>query len=226
MRKRRWFLVIFSTFLASLARQQGIFLVFPIIWYAWEDSGKSLRNLSKAWQAWLAALATPLGLFAWTIYRLFYLREGIAEINNWQSFIYSVLLSPSAKKIFPDQALVWPWTAFMIALPKLISGPDIGDVMSLAIGLGFIVLFVLAWRYMQPAYRIYSLVIVLISLSMSTGSYRIYLSLPRHLLLAFPVFIGLTLALKKPWQRFTLIGLQFSIQTFMLFLYVAKVWIP
>lgn len=220
IRHRRWLSAALLTLLATLTRQQGVFLLFPMLWCAWEDFKES-----NNWKGWLAAITAPAGLFIWTIYRIIYLHEGTLDVKNWQGFIYSALLSPSAKVIFPDQALKWPWDAFMIALPKL-NNPDIGDVMSVGLGVYFFILFLLSWCNMHPAYRIYSLVIILISFSMSTGSFRIYLSLPRHLFLAIPVFIGISPLLNKKWQQFLMIGFQFSIQLFMLFIYVTKSWIP
>jgi len=226
MRKRRWFLAALTTCLASLTRQQGVFLMFPMLWYAWEDSGKSFGGILKAWQGWLAACTAPISLFIWAIYRIYYLHEGALDLRSWQGFVYSVLLSPSAKLIFPDQALIWPWDAFAISISKLMHTPDIGDVMTLVLGVGFVILFALAWKHMDPAGRIYTLVITLVSFSVYTGTIRIYLSLPRHLFIAIPVFIGLTCALKQRWQQAGMIGLQFLIQIFMLFLYVTKSWIP
>jgi hypothetical protein len=54
----------------------------------------------------------------------------------------------------------------------------------------FIGMFILGWRHLRMSYRIYSIVIILVSLSFFTGPVNPYISLPRHLLLAFPVFIG------------------------------------
>lgn len=226
MRKRNWLLAALATFLASLARQQGVFLIFPILWYLWEDSGKSFKGLFKSWQGWLAAAAAPSGLLIWAIYRIGYLHEGALNFGDWQGFIYSALLSPSAKVIYSAQSLTWPWNVFWISAPRLFQSPDIEDLMTFGIGMGFLLLFALAWKHMNIADRIYCAVIIFVSFSISSGPVRIYLSLPRHLLLATPVFIGLAAALEKRWQQVTLISAQFMLQAFMLFLYVAQYWIP
>ena len=44
---------------------------------------------------------------------------------------------------------------------------------------------------MTISYRIYSLTMTWLAFSYYTGPYYPYMGLPRHLLLAFPVFIGL-----------------------------------
>jgi Gpi18-like mannosyltransferase len=226
MRKRSWLLAGIAIFLASLTRQQGIFLVFPIIWYVWEDAGKSFQGLLKSWRGLLVAVTSPAGLMTWNFYRIFWLKDGPIELNSWQGFVYSVLISPSAKKLIPDQALMWPWNAAALSLPKLITNPDIADVMNILIGLSFVIYFAIAWKNMEPAHRIYSLVILFVSLSMFTGIRLIYLSLPRHLMLAFPVFIGFAISLKKPRLLLTIASLQLLVQIFMLFLYVTNSWIP
>jgi Gpi18-like mannosyltransferase len=226
MRKRNWLLAALAIFLAALARQQGVFLIFPVLWYLWEDSGKSFKGLARTRQGWLAVCAAPSGLVIWAIYRIAYLHEGGLNYQNWQGFIYSVLLSPSAKIIYPAQSFLWPWNVLLISTPRLFHAPDIQDLMTYAIGIGFLILFALAWKSMNIADRIYCAVIFFISFSISSGPVRIYLSLPRHLLLATPVFIGLAARLNKRWQQITLVSLQFAVQGFMLFLYVCQYWIP
>src|SRR6266498_1307938 len=226
MRKRNWLLVALGTFLAALARQQGVFLIFPTLWYIREDAGKSFKAILKNWQAWLAVLAAPSGLFLWAIYRIGYLHEGSLNYGDWQGFIYSALISPSAKIIYPAQSFLWPWNVLVISTPRLFHSPDIQDLMTYAIGIGFLILFILAWKPMNIADRIYCAVIIFVSLSISSGPVRIYLSLPRHLFVATPMFIGLAAALHKRWQQVALVSLQFALQGFMLFLYVAHYWIP
>jgi len=228
LRKRNWLLASLATFLAGLTRQQGVFLVFPMLWYIWEDSGKSLTGLTKIWRGWLATLSAPLGLIVWAIYRIGFLHEGTLDTKDWQGFIYSALISPSAKKTIPDQVVLWPWTAFIDSVNNAFRLMQAQGLINIFIGLVFVILFVLAWKYLSAADRFYCTAIMLISFSMSTGSFDtyIYLSLPRHLLEALPVFIGLSLALKKPWQRILVIGLQIPLQVFMLYLYVIHAWIP
>lgn len=53
---------------------------------------------------------------------------------------------------------------------------------------------VFAWRYMRNSYRAYSLIIIRVAFGYHTGMLvsTPYMGLPRHLLLAFPVFIGLS----------------------------------
>ncbi len=226
MRERKWLLTALATFLASLTRQQGIFLFIPIIWYVRDEAEGSIKNTFKNYKGWLAAFTAPAGLFTWTLYRVFLLHEGTIETTSLQSFFYSALLSPYAKKVVPDQTLMLPWKAFSEGVRQLAESPQIGDFMSVVLGVWFLVLLLLSWKYLRPADRLYSLAITFVSFSMSTGVSGVYFSLPRHLFIAVPVFIGLAFALKKRWQQALVIGIQFLVQFFMLLLYVLEAWVP
>ena len=225
LRRKNWLMAAIFTFLASLTRQQGIFLFFPILWSAWDESKHSLGGLKSAWKPWPVLITTPVGLFSWSAYRIFILKEGFSNIHNIQDIIYNLLISPSAKIIIPDQAILPPWEVLIQALQKLKS-PEIGDLVSVLLGAGFIVLLIMSWKKLHPMYRIYCLVLFSVSFSMSTGPFRIYLSLPRHLVLAAPIFIGIAPIIKNKWQQLFIIGFHFSLQLFLVLIFVAKTWIP
>lgn len=225
MRRGRWGTVALSGFLAALTRQQGIFLALPIAWWAWEASGRSLRGVKKAWRAWLTTLAAPFGLLAWGIYRIGYLHEGGLDFSSLQGLIYSALLSPSANAIVPGQAFRWPWEAFGLVVSRAIHRPEINVIVNLTLGIGFVVAFIVGWRHLNIADRLYSLTIILVSFSVTTVDYS-YISLPRHLLLALPVFTGLAAALRKPWQKQALIAAGIAGGMFLLVLYDFKQLIP
>ena len=199
-----------------------------MLWHIWEDYKTSLVGLLKAWRVWLALISAPFGLVTWAIYRLGFLHEGALELNNLQGFIYSALLSPSSKEVIPDQVMMWPWQALSDAIVKIANTMQVQGVVNLSIGMGFVLLFALAWKYMTPADRLYSLGITLATFSLSIGSTRsyVYMSMPRHLLPAVPVFIGLASSLKKSWQQWTVVGVQFSLEIFALMIFIFHTWIP
>ena len=90
----------------------------------------------------------------------------------------------------------------------------------------FIVLLVMAWRSMRISYRIYTGAIVLISFAYHTGPFYPYMGLPRHLLLAFPVFIGLGSIIQRSWQRLLMGSVGICGFFFLLFMYEIEGWIP
>jgi len=225
MRRNRWGFAALFSFLATLTRQQGLFLVLPLAWELWEASGKSLQGLSRSWRTWLTALAAPAGLISWGIYRIGYLHEGSLDFSSLQGFIYSALLSPSAGKVIPGQAFHWPWQAFMISWSTTMHDPEVYSFINLILGVIFLIAFIVAWKHLGIAERLYSAAIVIASFSVTTGDHA-YLSLPRHLLLALPVFFGLAVALQKSWQRYLLITCQILGMIFLIYGYVLNGWIP
>jgi Gpi18-like mannosyltransferase len=225
IRRERWGLAALFSFLAALTRQQGIFLALPIAWGIWETSKKSNHEIRRIWFAWLAPLAAPAGLGIWGIYRIGYLHEGSLDFSNIQRLIYSALLSPSADKVIAGQAFRWPWDAFIVAISNAIHAPELNVFINLGLGIGFLIAFIFAWRYLKIADRLYSLAIIVISFSVTTGQYT-YVSLPRHLFLAFPVFIGLAEALQKSRQKQFLLACQTLGLIFLIYAYVLNGWIP
>jgi hypothetical protein len=179
--------------LAVLTRQQGLFLVLPLALELWESMGRSWYKAFTRWSNWLALALVPLGYLLWIVYRAIALNDVKPDLSTPQKFIYSVMISPTTYEIVDQQQFLPPWTAVWRALRLLWEGGvHWGAYIDAILGLAFISMLVLAWRFLRPSYRIYSLVIILVSLSFHTGTVNPYISLPRHLLLAFPVFIGLT----------------------------------
>ncbi len=99
-------------------------------------------------------------------------------------------------------------------------------IIDLTFGTGFLLILALAWRYMRPSYRIYALAITLLAFSYHTGPLYPYMGLPRHLLLAFPVFIGLGARLRAPRLRLIVASLSLFGLFFLLGSYVMESWVP
>jgi hypothetical protein len=66
----------------------------------------------------------------------------------------------------------------------------------------------------------------MVSFAYYTGPVYAYMGLPRHLLLAFPVFIGLGQTVQRSWQRLLLVGGGFVGVCFLTLLYVFEAWVP
>jgi Gpi18-like mannosyltransferase len=224
--KKSWWLAGLMGGLAALTRQQGVFLLVPMAWELWENAGRTRANLRKQWRDWLALLLIPTGLLLWLIYRAIVLNDLQADYNTFQQFIYSTLISPSASKVVPEQQFVWPWLALKATYLKLVTQPDIDIWVDICLGLLFLILLGFSWTKMRISYRLYSLVIFLVSFSYYTGTIHPYMGLPRHLYLAFPIFIGLAASIKKPWIRLVLIAICAIAMLFLLVVYVLQTWIP
>jgi Gpi18-like mannosyltransferase len=226
MRQKNWLFAGLSGAIATLTRQQGIFLLIPMAWEIWKWQKQAKPKLSKKWQGWLSLFLVLCGWSLWSIYRAWALNDLNFNFSSFQKFVYSVLISPQANQVVTVQEFLWPWQALQIALSKFWQFPDLDMSINLVLAGVFIIGFLLSWRNLHPSYRLYCVAIVLISLSYYTGPTHPYMGLPRHLLLAFPVFIGLAPLIKRPWQRLSILGVGIAGMLFLLLQYILEAWVP
>ncbi len=224
-RQRRFWIAGLVGCLAVLTRQQGLFLILPLAWEVWESVDRDWSKVFSKWSSWLSLGLVPLGYVAWILYRALAVNDVSPDLSSPQKFIYSVMISPTTYNILDQQQFLPPWVAMWRALQLLWEGRvHWGAYIDTCLGLVFIGMFVLGWRYLRMSYRIYSIVIILVSLSFYTGTINPYISLPRHLLLAFPVFIGF--ASRYRIQRFPVLVIFLVIcQMGLLFLFVRQRWV-
>lgn len=224
-RQQRWWLAGLAGALATLTRQQGLFLLLPLAWELWEAGGRTPRRSLAAWRDWLALGLIPLGLLVWLLYRALALGDLQANVTNPQTLIYSLLISPSASKVVPHQSFLPPWQALWRALQIVAHDPTVDVVVDLTLGAAWLTLLALAWRGMRTSYRIYAIVIGLVSFSYHTGQFFPYMGLPRHLMLAFPVYIGLGRIIRPRLRPLVIIGGILGM-LFLLLLYALEAWTP
>lgn len=225
-RQRRWWRAGMAGALAVLTRQQGLFLGVPLVVELWAAAEGDVRRLLRDWKAWTALILLPLGLLMWVLYRVLVI--GGAQLD-WTSPVtlgYSMLVSPSADQVGAAHVFTWPWRAFALALARFWAAPDVDLLLNLVLGLLFLGAAIVAWPRLRLAYRAYVLVTVGISFSYHTGMAHPYMGLPRHLWLAFPVFIGLGGQLKHKWQQLLLTALGFAGLCFLILVYVLETWVP
>jgi len=224
--KKLWWLAGIAGGLASLTRQQGTLLLIPVAWEMWESVGYSFKQAIKHWKLLFPLTLIPGGYLIWIIYRALILNDVHLNLSNPISSLSSLLLSPSGTKVVPIHGITWPWTAIQMAVQKLILQPDLDIWINVILGIGFLVLLGISWKRMKWSYRLYVLAITILSFSFNTGTVHPYMGLPRHLLLAFPVFIGAASAFDTPWKRLTIIALSSGGWFVLLSLYGLQAWIP
>ncbi len=190
-----------------------------------DDSGSKPKT-SKLTD-WLTPGLPPLGLLVWLVHRGLALGDVQVSAAGPQELIYSLLISPSAAQVVPEQAFLWPWQALWLALSKFARAPEYSLAIDLVLGAAFVALLALAWPRMRGSYRAYALAVVLISFAYYTGPHYPYMGLPRHLLLATPVFIALaSLAAERPWLRLALLGGGILSSFFLLLQFSIHGWVP
>lgn len=185
-RERRWFLAGLCGALATLTRQQGLFLIVPLLMELW--SAKERKPV-----AFSSLLLIPLAYGLWILYRTFALADSYPDLSSLHGLIYSTLISPSAHRVVAEQDFLFPLHALYLAFVKLWQVHNIPTITDLLLGACMVIITVLSWRNLRNSYRVYVLIILLVSFGYHTGMQvsSPYMGLPRHLLLAFPVFIGL-----------------------------------
>lgn len=213
-RQKRWWAAGLAGALATLTRQQGLFLLAPLTWELFAAEGYEIKRLLKRGFPLLLIFVAFVG---WGLYRTLVL--GDVKTGSLWNWISSILVSPASHLVVKDHSFMWPWKAAYLAIQKALSLSYVNPWIDLALGVLFLSLIALAWRGMRTSYRIYVVVIAVVSFSFHTGmtpTGGAYLSLPRHLLLAFPVFIGLASRFEHP-RLWIIPGI--AMMTFLLFGY-------
>ncbi len=179
-RMRWWWLAGFLGGVAALTRPTGIVLVVPFLVLALQRFwlGKAARDVP--WQQKLHALApallVPLGVVAYVIYLgittghplSFSSQEGLVWHRQW-ALPWSGLLAAF-------QAL------FALHLPML-------NLLDILFTLLPLVILVIGWRRLPLHYSLFAAAAALLALSVPTASAEPLVSVPRYLMVIFPIVI-------------------------------------
>ena len=219
-RERRWLLAGICGALATLTRQQGLFLMVPLVMELWSAKQRKPLVLSSV-------LLIPIAYVLWILYRTFALADSYPDFSSTHGLIYSTLISPSAHRVVADQGFLFPLHALYLAMVKLWQDPNVPTSTDLFLGVCMIAITVLAWRNLRNSYRVYVLILLIVSFGYHTGMQvsSPYMGLPRHLLLAFPVFIGLAPRV-TPYGMSKLFKVGLLSMLLLTFFHCLRVWVP
>jgi hypothetical protein len=226
VRQNRWWLAGIAGGLATLTRQQGIFLLVPLVWELWEQAGRDWQKLLRQWRAALSLILIPAGLIAWLTWRAVMLSDVAFNWHQPKTLIYGLMISRSATRVVSVQSFIFPWKAMWIALSNL----NVTNVIDLIAG-GLYLLLLLAggrllWK-LRPSYLLYAVVIILVSFSLNTGSVNSYMGLPRHCLLAFPLFLPLAIRGERQGVHYLIMAAGLVVTLALAMFYTTRIfWVP
>jgi hypothetical protein len=225
-RRSRWWMAAVAGGLAALTRQQGIFLALPLMWELWEWCGRDISKVLRRWRSVVSVLLVPAGLLGWLVYRGFMFSDIVFDVGNPRTWVYGLLISKDASQVVEEQRFDLPWNALADALRSL----QTSTVFDLVLGAVFVAMFAAGarslWR-MRKSYVLYAAVILLVSFSYNTGAFLPYMGLPRHCLLAFPLFLPMAVWARRPRVETVLLGVGFLGMAVLTFSYAAKIfWVP
>ena len=225
-RRRRYFLAGVAAGLAALTRNTGVLLLIPLIIFYMSDRSWNWRRIKIDI---LSLLLAPAGLLAWMF---------ILKINFGQAMLFAAAQAQWGRHLAgpleggPFRTLVLGFLDAYKGFGDIIRNPlhslwppntsdlaFIGSTVMIDFVLSafFVVLGVLAFRRLPPAYALYGLLVLLVPLfyphtaaTAAAGYRQPLLSMPRFLLADFPAFILLgAWGAKKP--RLTAIAISMSV---------------
>jgi hypothetical protein len=216
-RKGQWWSAGATGALATLARQQGVFLIAPLAYELWVQK-------ERDWRKWAALALIPGAMLGWIAYRGIFLSDVHPDFSSVNSLLYTTVLAPSATKVVHEQAMLLPWNALWQAISITAGRPTRENVINLALGAIFIVLAIVAWKRMRGSYRILTVLLMAVAFAYYTGPFKPYMGLPRHLFLAFPIFIGAAPALER--YKAPLGGIGTIGMLILTIMFILEAWVP
>jgi len=225
MRRERWWLAGLLGGLAALTRQQGLALALPLAWglvAAWRT------RRARIWHG--AALAlVPLGYGLVVAYRALAFDDlsALARAHGPADFMYNLLVSPSAEAVASGQRIVWPWESLGAELRLIFSSSNAYYmVIDLILGWTGLAIVLVGLRWMDSLERLYSIGVVALALCYYNGDLSPYMALPRHVMLAFPLFVVLARWAGRRLRLYALLEVALLMNLFLVGAFVYQGWIP
>ena len=176
-RERRWAIASIAGAFASMTRVNGLLLVPVLLAEAAAQYRNEGRRLQRAW-LWIPVAGTGFLVYLWVNFHVW----------NDPFYFQTVLVK------FWGKHLTWPWVGIARALLLAMRGQQIRGTLEflfLALGLAGTIW---CWRRLRPSYTVWMALNWLVIASTS-----VLMSMPRYLLIFFPIFILFALlAAKRP----------------------------
>jgi len=225
LQHERWWLAGLLGGLAALTRQQGLALALPL---AWALLPAVRERRTHIWNG-AALLLVPLGYGLVVAYRALAFGElsALAHTRGPADFLYTLLVSSSAETVAAGQRIAWPWETFAAELHLIsTSANNYYMLIDLILGWAAVVIVLVGLRWMNQLDRLYAIGIVALALCYYNGDLSPYMALPRHVMLAFPLWIVLAGWAGRGLRLFALAEIGLLINLFLAGAFVYQGWIP
>jgi hypothetical protein len=214
-RNNRWTLAALALFLATLTRSTGVLVVVPMLAALIGQMGWNPRRLWKPGIQLAAALAGPL-IFVAHLNRLWgdpflmvhiqtqwHRTFSLPWTTLWTGFRRTELIYITGRHACIDGVRQQSWPSCRDALGLNID--SLSDDLAVASTLAAIAILLFAARKLIAGDLLYLLAAFLIPL-LSTTADSPLLSMPRFLLVAYPLFIALAIVLQRRWLYIVTLG--------------------
>lgn len=197
LRRRSWWWAGIWAALSALTRQQGVFLVAPIVWVALEDWWRTGHKLPVELPAdtpsILAAVALPA--LAFVSFNLF-VRFGLKDPWPWNTLakIWHIHTGWPWEGVLGDLSLLASHSLGMRAALNFNYTATLADLI-LALACAY---WLIEGRKLPQAYQVYGWVMLLVPL-VKVENPSILMSVSRYTLSIFPIFIVQALRIKRRW---------------------------
>ncbi len=189
--------------LAAITRPVGLVICLPVaveLFLAWR-AGAPWR-----WRPVVAVVAPFVGIGAWMLFLQLTFHDALAFLHAQKGW---------------DRSLVLPWDTFLQFFQGHLSlESGLHSLTDLGFTLVGIALTILAWRWLRPSYAVYALALLVVPLL--TGS---LLSMPRFVLVIFPIYLVMAILGRRPAVHDTLLVVGMGIGAVFMVLYAQWYWV-
>ncbi|MDQ0286688.1 Gpi18-like mannosyltransferase [Desulfofundulus luciae] len=203
-RQRRWLPAGLCGMLAASTRNMGVFLLFPGLWEYWRATkGKISKDI-----VFLALI--PAGL-------LFFMIFLQAELGNPLAFVEA--------QQFWHRSFSWPWVSLEQATVLLWENRRFSrQLLDISFTLVGLASFFLSLGKERPSYTLFALIGLLVPL-FSPAPHAPLLSMPRFVMVLFPIYLTLARLVKEGRGHNFILALTSSLFFFLYLLFARGYWV-
>jgi hypothetical protein len=202
-RTDRWLWAAGLGMFAAVTRPVGLVICVPLAveaFLAWRASGQ------WRWRSAVAFVAPFVGFGAWMLYLNTTFRDPLAFLHAQKGW---------------DRSLELPWdTFFHFFEGRLTLESGLHSLTDLTFTIVGISLALLAWRWLRTSYALYMTALLLVPLSTGT-----LLSMPRFLLVMFPMYLVLAILGRRTAVHETLLVVGMGLACLFMVLYAQWYWV-